>query len=643
MSSRFEWLVAWRYLKDRDRPNWTWLFVGAAVLVTGAVLAWAGYGMPRPEPGAVIVTPAMQYGRIVFIFGAILALLGILIAVFGACLTLFRLFTTISIFGVFFGTMALIVVLSVMSGFEGNLRRSILGNNAHVVIRRGPKPFKNAPDLRRKLFDARGRSRVKGVLAATPFLKDEVILSGPKAHSGVYLKGIDPRSSLSRKLVGANIRIGTLSNLVHPERLRYLAPTTIPLTPVPSPDPSTPPRRPGSLDNPRRVAPTWPRTVDDPRREAPPRPTLAPEPDPTTTSPPPARPLTTIAQRPLTTIAQRPLTTIAQRPLTTIAPRPLTTIAQRPPTRPLLPPKIERFGAVEPTPEPSPATEILSPSEPRPHPTQPTTIHPRVLPGIIIGKELAKTLGLHLGDQVDVISTKTQDIIVSGPMPRLKAFRVAGIFFSGHYEYDQKYAYVTLGEAQGFLNKVGLISGIEIHTSSPDKAEAVAKRIRAALGPRSGYEVRPWQQIHKAIFSALELEKIIMFMVLVIIVLVASFSIVANLIMVVTEKSGEIAVLRSMGAKARNVLTIFLYEGLYIGMIGMIFGISVGIALSQLTRAYGLALDPEIYYIKSLPIAVDPWEVAVVAGAVILISLLAALFPAVSAMRKAPVQGLRYK
>lgn len=614
MRGRFEWLVAWRYLKDRDRPNWTWLFVGMSVLLTGGGLAWAGYGMPRPEPGALNVTPAMQYGRIVFIFGAVLGLLGILIVVFGACLTLFRLFTAISIFGVFFGTMALIVVLSVMSGFEGNLRRSILGNNAHVVIRRGLKPFKNDPRLHRKLFDKKGRPRVKGVVAATPFLKDEVILSGPKAHSGVYLKGINPRSSLSRKLVGDNIRIGTLDNLLHPERLRYLAPSTIiltptpppGLTPTPPPDPSTAPRP--SNPKRRRATPSSPLpAMARPEARPMPRPLLAPK--------------------------------IERVGAGTPAPAP----APAPKPKPKPRPKIEPVGADAHAPKPGPVTEILTLLEPRLHPTQPTTIHPRVLPGIIIGKELAKTLGLHLGDQVDVISTKTQDIIVSGPMPRLKAYRVAGVFFSGHYEYDQKYAYVTLDEAQKFLNKAGLISGIEIHTNSPDQAEAVAKRIRAALGPNSGYEVQPWQQIHKAIFSALELEKIIMFMVLVIIVLVASFSIVANLIMVVTEKSGEIAVLRSMGARARSILTIFLFEGFYIGMIGMIFGVSVGIALSQLTRAYGLALDPEIYYIKSLPISVDPWEVAVVAGSVIMISLLAALFPAVSAMRKVPVQGLRYK
>jgi lipoprotein-releasing system permease protein len=228
-------------------------------------------------------------------------------------------------------------------------------------------------------------------------------------------------------------------------------------------------------------------------------------------------------------------------------------------------------------------------------------------------------------------------------MPRLKEFRVAGIFYSGHYEYDQKYAYVTLDVAQEFLRKTGKISGLELRTRDPEVARDVAERIRAALGPDSGYQVRPWQEIHKAIFAALQLEKIIMFVVLVVIVIVAAFSIVANLIMVVTEKSGEIAVLRSMGAKPKNILFIFLFDGFYIGVLGMAAGISLGIIVSLLVRYFGVALDPEVYYIQAIPVAIDPLEVVIVAGAVIAISLLAALFPAVRAMSLRPVQGLRYK
>ena len=286
---------------------------------------------------------------------------------------------------------------------------------------------------------------------------------------------------------------------------------------------------------------------------------------------------------------------------------------------------------------------MKTPPEPAPHPNVPNPAHPRILPGIIIGRELAKTLGLRLGDRVDVISTKTQDIIVTGPMPRLKEFRVGGIFHSGHYEYDVKYAYVALPVAQAFLRKKGRISGLELRTRTPEAARAVARRIRGMLGDHTAYHVRPWQQIHKAIFSALQAEKLAMFVVLVIIVIVAAFSIVANLIMVVAEKSGEIAVLRSMGAKAKNILTVFMVEGLYIGILGMVTGISMGILLSKLVAWFGVALDPEVYYIQAIPVEVDPVEVAVVAGSVVAISLLAALFPALRAMGLRPVQGLRYK
>jgi lipoprotein-releasing system permease protein len=288
-------------------------------------------------------------------------------------------------------------------------------------------------------------------------------------------------------------------------------------------------------------------------------------------------------------------------------------------------------------------SEPLTPPDPAPSSGTSPFGRPPVLPGIILGRELAKTLGLRLGDPVDVISTKTQDIIVTGPMPRLKEFRVAGVFFSGHYEYDQKYGYVALDVAQEFLRKEGMISGVEVRADSADRAGTVALAIRSKLGRSSPYQVRPWQEIHKAIFSALEAEKIAMFLVLVVIVLVASFSIVANLIMVVAEKTSEIAVLRSMGARPLSVLRIFLWQGLYIGMIGMAFGIGMGIALSMLFRHLALSLDPEIYYIRSLPIAVNPVEVAVVAAAVIGISLLAAVFPAVRAMRLQPVHGLRFK
>lgn len=617
----FEWLVAWRYLRDPDRPLSAWLFIGLVMLALGVGLAWLAHGLPSPDTtDAGPVPSAARYGRWVFIGGAGLAVLGAWTTIFGACLSAFRLFTTISIFGVFFGTQALIVVLAVMSGFEGNLRRSILGNNPHVEIRRGHKPFPRDLALERALFDEEGRPKIAGLRAASPFLKDEVILSGPKQHSGVYLKGIDPKNPFSRSLVGGNLLAGTVDNLLHPERLVYLSSSAI-FLPPPGEDPADlielDPKEPG---RPAQREPAGPRRVPE-GLEIP------------LELPPPAS-------------APR-LVPKVEGELPRVVPPPAPTDRSGPRTRSSLAREAAAApGLVRPTGDPSdlPAgPAVPTPPEPAPYPGGHLSEAHRVLPAIIIGRELAKTLGLSLGQSVDVISTKSEDLIVSGPMPRLREFRLAGIFHSGHYEYDLKYAYVALSEAQEFLRTEGRISGLELRTTSPEAARAVAERVRARLGFDSGYEVQPWQEIHRAIFSALQAEKLAMFVVLVIIVIVAAFSIVANLIMVVAEKSAEISVLRAMGARPRSVLRIFLYEGVYIGAIGMVIGVTMGIILSLLVRHFGVALDPDVYYIQAIPVAVDPLEVIVVASSVLGISLLAALFPAVRAMGLRPVEGLRFK
>lgn len=611
MQGGFEWLVAWRYLRDPERRVSAWLFIGLVLVALGVGLAWLAHGLPQTDSTNGPVPAALRYGRYVFFGGALLAVFGSWVAIFGACLSAFRLFTTISIFGVFFGTQALIFVLAVMSGFEGNLRRSILGNNAHVVIRKGHKPFPRDPELEKALFDAKGKPRIPDLRAATPFLQDEVILSGPKAHSGVYLKGVDPENHFSRKLVGVNLQAGTVDNLVHPVRLAYLSSAHFPVLPPPTHDPTLdlddsglgPALDPDAWPEPKPRTRGEPRPEGGPEREQPPqlRPRAPPEtPDGPPREVPEARPRDPAADR----SGQGPGSDGDGVP----------------------------GGPAVPTPD-----------EPPPFLGAHVTGEARVLPGIILGRELAKTLGLGLGDAVDVISTRAPDIIVTGPMPRLMEFRVAGIFYSGHYEFDQKYGYVTLPVAQELLRKENHISGLELHTRSPESAQGVAKRVRESLGARSSYEVRPWQEIHRAIFAALQAEKLAMFVVLVIIVIVAAFSIVANLIMVVAEKSAEISVLRSMGARPRSILLIFVYEGIYIGTIGMAIGVSMGIALSMALRHFGVALNPDVYYIQSIPVAVDPLEVAVVACSVLGISLLAALFPAVRAMGMRPLDGLRFK
>jgi lipoprotein-releasing system permease protein len=228
-----------------------------------------------------------------------------------------------------------------------------------------------------------------------------------------------------------------------------------------------------------------------------------------------------------------------------------------------------------------------------------------------------------------------------GPMPKLKKFRVAGHFYSGMYEFDSKLAYIALPEAQKFLNMPGEITGIEVRTTTPDAARAVADEIARRLGP--GYEVRSWEELNRGLFTALKLEKVAMFVVLTFIALVASFSIVSNLIMLVTEKAREVAILKSMGARDGAILRVFFAEGLYIGLLGLGLGLVLGIGGCLLLSHYGLPLDPDVYYIQRLPVVMRVSEIAAVNLAALGLCCLATLYPALLASRMRPVDGLRYE
>jgi lipoprotein-releasing system permease protein len=209
------------------------------------------------------------------------------------------------------------------------------------------------------------------------------------------------------------------------------------------------------------------------------------------------------------------------------------------------------------------------------------------------------------------------------------------------YEFDSKLAYVSLAEAQKFLGMQGEVTGIEIRTRTPDAAPALAERLSHLLGP--GYEVRSWEELNKGLFMALRLEKLAMFVVLTFIVLVASFSIVSNLIMLVTEKAREVAILKSMGARDGAILRIFIAEGLYIGLIGLGLGLVTGISGCLMLAKWGLPLDPDVYYIQQLPVVMRVGEIAAICLAALGLSCLATLYPAFLASRMRPVEGLRYE
>lgn len=266
----------------------------------------------------------------------------------------------------------------------------------------------------------------------------------------------------------------------------------------------------------------------------------------------------------------------------------------------------------------------------------------RATPGIILGNELARNIGASRGEPVTVISPLGR-LTPLGRVPRSQTFRVAGIFDSGMYEYDSTIAYVSLWAAQRFLGIGDRVTGIEVRVDDIYEADRVARAIGKAL---DGYPYwsRDWMRMNKNLFSALKLEKIVMFIILTLIILVAAFNIVGTLIMVVIEKTRDIAILKSMGATRRSIMKIFLIEGAVIGLVGTLLGLLGGYTLCTLLATYKfIELPSDVYYISTLPVQMNPLDVALIALAAIVITLAASVYPAWQASRFDPAEAIRYE
>jgi lipoprotein-releasing system permease protein len=426
------------------------------------------------------------------------------------------LMTLISIGGVAIGVWALTVVLSVMSGFEGDLKAKILGTRAHGILQKyGQNDFPEWRQIREQVL------AVPGVVGATPFIYNEVMLSADQNLTGALLEAIDPRTVGSVTELPRTIQEGKLSYLEHSGQI-----------------PASPDRRRGAD-------------------------VLLGEPAP------------------------------------------------------------EKGKA---------APEAPPPPEARAAPA-------KVLPGIVVGREMAHALRVFVGDTVNVISP-LGELGPAGPQPKSRAFRVAAVFYSGMYEYDSKFAYIELSEAQRFFGTGQSVTGLEIKVRNVDEARAILRRVLAALEGYP-YRVRDWGELNRNLFSALMMEKVVMAVILGFIVLVATFTIVATLIMQVLDKRREIAVLKSMGAGQPSVMKIFVAEGIVIGAVGTAFGLILGTGTCLLIDKVGIPLDPEVYYISNLPVRMDPVEFALVALLALALSYLATIYPASKASRLEPVEGLR--
>lgn len=434
--------------------------------------------------------------------------------------------TALSVGGVGVGVMALIIVLSVMSGFEADLQKKILGTNSHGVV------LKYSPEMP-EYEDVMERVRkVRGVAGATPFILNEVMISSEGNISGSMIKGVDPKS------------VGSVTDL--PE---YLLPG-------------------GKLE--------W---LDEPEK-------------------------------------------IASKRLTGLS----TGFDDTPATPDTAPP--EKKDHVEDI-ERDPMLDLPSPEKEA----------EVVLPGLVLGRELASSLKVVVGDRVNVVSPVGGELGPQGPMPKSRPFRVAGIFYSGMYEYDSKFVYIRLQEAQTFFNVKGA-TGIEVKVADIDNARGTMKAIYDTLEGYP-YRTKDWGEMNRNLFAALRLEKLVMGIILSIIVIVAAGLIVATVIMLVLEKRKEIAVLKALGVPDGGIVKIFLAEGLQIGVAGGVLGLIAGLAWCFFIEKVGIKLDPQVYYIPSLPVRIEPFQTALSVVIAILVTFLASIYPALKASQVEPVDGLK--
>ena len=269
--------------------------------------------------------------------------------------------------------------------------------------------------------------------------------------------------------------------------------------------------------------------------------------------------------------------------------------------------------------------------------------------GIILGKELLRRLGVGVGDIVSMVSPVSR-VTPVGLIPRMKLFKVVGVFESGMYEYDANLSFILLKSAQKFFSMKNGVSGIEVRVADIEQAGNIASVIQKELG--FPYLVRDWMRMNRNLFSALKLEKIVMFIILILIIFVAAFNIVSTLFMLVMEKAKEIAILKSMGASCSSIMKIYSYQGLVIGLVGTFLGCATGFVIvpnlneivSSIESIFGIVAFPsDVYYLDRLPSKIQYMDSFLIIIFSVVICLVASLYPAWRASKLDLVDGLRYE
>jgi len=263
------------------------------------------------------------------------------------------------------------------------------------------------------------------------------------------------------------------------------------------------------------------------------------------------------------------------------------------------------------------------------------------LPGIILGSELSRQIGAFPGDTVTVVSPIGK-LTPLGRVANEAKFRVMALFESGMYEYDSSLVYLSLDDAQEFLSLGSEVTGIELKVKDLDQSDRVGILVQDRLG--YPYWTKDWKMMNKSLFSAIKLEKVTMFIILIMIVLVGALNIISSLVMLVMEKTRDIAILRTMGASSKSIMSIFIFQGLFVGLIGTALGLLSGSFLCHLLARYKfIKLPPDVYYITTLPVRLEWLDIVLIALAAVVISFFATIYPSFQASKVNPVEALRYE
>ena len=263
-------------------------------------------------------------------------------------------------------------------------------------------------------------------------------------------------------------------------------------------------------------------------------------------------------------------------------------------------------------------------------------------PGIVLGSELAAKLGATIGDRVLLATLQGDATSAFGYSPKLRPFRIVGLFTSGLYTYDSSFGFTSVGASQRFFQLGDRVTGVEVKLDDPFEAKAVGRHLAAAAG--APYWIRDWMDMNRNLFAALQLEKLALFVIVTIIVLVAGFAIIGHLILLVAEKRKEIGILKAMGATSGSIGAIFLAAGMLIGLVGTVAGSAFGLGIIWVQNTYKIIrLAGDVYQIDHLPMKLSGGDFALVIGATLVISFLATISPARRAASLAPVDVLRYE